>query len=223
MYGDNEFFGDEMMGAAKAAPAGPRQNTVMQKQAAVAKLRAEAKDKAIANKALVGEKSAYELWVDPVSGKVYRAWQWVLTQDDFSRAQNIANAETVVATYTVPTGQELLFRSVNPGAKGAFMDRQAPYLYGQILTSALAQVGGVIRIKVFDATANDLKGQPFTGSSLALNAADPIDWNKRLHFNCMQPVRAHAGDSIQITFKSATQMSTTASYYVLYLTQLSEQ
>ena len=224
MYGDDEFFG---MGAAapvrKPAAAGPRQTTVQAKNAQVQKLRDEARDKAIANKALMSEKSGQEMWVDPISGKVYRAWQWVLTQDDFTRAQNTANVETVVAYYTVPTGQELLFRSVNPGAQGAFMDRQAPYMYGKIYTSALAEVGGVLRIKVLDATQNDLKGQPFTGSSLALNSADPIDWNKRLHFNCMQPVRAHSGDVVQISFKSATQMSTTASYYVLYLTQLSEQ
>ena len=181
-------------------------SAVAQKKAITNSLKAQAQDQAVAKKALVVEASESELFTDDITGDVYKAFPVVLTESDFTATSSTASAETTVLSYQVPNGVEYLFR-----APTSNLDRNSPYLYGTFaITNSATHLNGNIRMKVLDASQNDLKGQPFTGAASQINAGDAIDWNKRLFFNCRKPIRAKAGDYILITLKSTTQWATTS-------------
>jgi len=197
---------------------GSATSAVAQKKAITNNLKAQAQDAAVAKKALVVEASESELFTDDISGQVYKAFPVVLTEGDFSHAVNTANAETTVLSYQVPNGIEYLFR-----APTSNLDRNSPYLYGSFyITASTVMVSGAVRMKVLDASQNDLKGQPFTGAASQICAGDAIDWNKRLFFNCRKPIRAKAGDYIIFTLKSASVWATTITLTVQAL-QLVQQ
>lgn len=183
-------------------------------------LRAQARDTALRQKALVADQAEQDLFVDDISGEVFKAYPVVLTEADFTLAANTVSAETTVATKSVPNGIEYLFR-----APKSNLDRNSPYLYGSLQGTAttVELTAGAVRMKVMDASQNDLKGQPFTGAVTQVNEADPMDWNKRLFFNCRKPIRAKAGDYILITLNSATVWNKTSSTFVIQALELVKQ
>jgi len=149
-------------------------SAVAQKKAITNSLKAQAQDQAVAKKALVVEASESELFTDDITGDVYKAFPVVLTESDFTATSSTASAETTVLSYQVPNGVEYLFR-----APTSNLDRNSPYLYGTFaITNSTVHLNGNIRMKVLDASQNDLKGQPFTGAASQINAGDAIDWNK---------------------------------------------
>lgn len=183
-------------------------------------LRSEARDTALRQKALVADQAEQELFVDDITGEVFKAYPVVLTESDFTLTASTASAETTVASLSVPNGIEYLFR-----APKSNLDRNSPYLYGslQITNSTVELTAGAVRMKVLDASQNDLKGQPFTGAASQINNADAIDWNKRLFFNCRKPIRAKAGDYVLITYNGATQWNSTSSTLVIQALELVKQ
>lgn len=183
-------------------------------------LRAEARDTALRQKALVADQAEQELFVDDITGEVFKAYPVVLTESDFTLTASTASAETTIASMSVPNGIEYLFR-----APKSNLDRNSPYLYGslQITASTVELTAGAVRMKVLDASQNDLKGQPFTGAASQINNADAIDWNKRLFFNCRKPIRAKAGDYVLITYNGATQWNSTSSTLVIQALELVKQ
>jgi len=183
-------------------------------------LRAEARDTALRQKALVADQAEQELFVDDITGEVFKAYPVVLTESDFTLTASTASAETTIASMSVPNGIEYLFR-----APKSNLDRNSPYLYGslQITASTVELTAGAVRMKVLDASQNDLKGQPFTGAASQINNADAIDWNKRLFFNCRKPIRAKAGDYVLITYNGATQWNSTSSTMVIQALELVKQ
>lgn len=200
---------------------GQNQATVSQVAQLRNHLRAQAKDQAVAQKELVAEAAEAELFVDDVTGDVYKAYPVILTETDFTKTQNTSAAETTICSYSVPNGVEYLFRAPKNG-----MDRNSPYLYGAIVdktTSTWELESGTIRIKILDASLNDLKGQPFVGSVVQLNNADAIDWQKRLFFNTRKPLRAKAGDYIQITLKATRLWDLTISTFFIQALELVKQ
>jgi len=177
-------------------------SAVAQKTAIVNALKSQAKDQAVRQKTLVADAAQSELYSDDITGQVYKAYPVVLTEADFTKTANTVSTETTIGSYQVPNGIEYLFR-----APKSNLDRNSPYLYGSIrdlTTSSATLTAGAFRIKVMDASQNDLKGQPFTGAISQINTADAIDWNKRLFFNCRKPIRAKAGDYILLTLNSAS-------------------
>lgn len=193
---------------------------IAQKQAISNQLKAQAKDQALRQKSLVADQAEAELFVDDITGEVFKAYPVVLTEADFTLSANTASTETDIGTKQVPNGIEYLFR-----APTSNLDRNSPYLYGslQITNSTVELTAGAIRMKVKDASQNDLKGQPFTGAVSQVNEADAIDWNKRLFFNCRKPIRAKAGDYIVLTLNSATVWNKTSSTIVIQALELVKQ
>ena len=161
-------------------PIGSNAGAIAQSQSIKNAMRAQARDEALRQKALVADQSQAELFVDDITGEVFKAYPVVLTEADFTLTANTASTETTVASKTVPNGVEYLFR-----APKSNLDRNSPYLYGslQITNTTVELTSGAVRMKVMDAAQNDLKGQPFTGAVSQVNDADSIDWNKRLFFN----------------------------------------
>lgn len=196
------------------------QAAIAQRRAIANQLRAKAKDAALTQKQLVAEQAEAELFVDDINGEVFKAYPVVLTEANFTLAANTASSETTVGSMTVPNGVEYLFR-----APKSNLDRNSPYLYGsfQQTASTIVLTAGQVRVKVMDASQNDLKGQPFTGAVTQINNADAIDWNKRLFFNCRKPIRAKAGDYILITLNSATVWNKTSSTIVIQALELVKQ
>jgi len=219
------------LGAA-GKPAAPRKLTpteqrIAAKQAQQTQLQAQLRDSALAKREAMLEKERANLFYDKISGEQFKPFPFTLTELDLDGAAftaNVANRETTIGSYTVPNGTELLFRSVKQAMSGE-LDRSAPYMHGKLQTAAPLAVPGLLRIKVFDSTENDLKGQAYVGSSIDFNNADPIDWNKRLFYTCERPVRAKGGDRLVITLKAATVISPLVanSYIVLRALQLSKQ
>jgi len=198
---------------------GQRESIVAQKKALIRQLEAERRDHAVAQKALVAEREAEGLVVDPLTNEVFREITIVLTApDQFTVALNAAGTLSIIATFVVPTGIALYFRAVKSD-----VDRNAPYLYGLLADAAGVSINGTVRVRVFDATLNQLKGQPFTGSAREVNVADPVDWFKRLFFNSRVPVRANAGDLVVIDLVSASVISWKFSNVVMHLIQLTKQ
>lgn len=228
LLGDDEDYTEGIGRRRRRKPrgrVGRRQALINARKRQLARLRNESRDQAAARKELIASQKADNLWTDPVSGEVFKVFPITLTNTNFTVTANTANSETTVGTYTVPNGIELLFRSVQTGVAGAYLDRAAPYLHGNLRTAANADVSGTVRIKVLDASQNDLKGQPFTGSAGELNASHAIDWNQRLFFNTIKPVRAKSGDIVQVTLNATAVISTSATYtdWTLHLLQLSKQ
>ena len=183
-----------------------------------ANLRAKAQDEALAQKALVADQAEGELYADDITGSVYKAYPVVLTEADFTKSANTASAETTIMSKQVPNGVEYLFR-----APKSNLDRNSPYLYGSIndkTTTTVELTSGSFRIKVMDASQNNLKGQPFTGAVSQINNASPIDWNSRLFFNCRMPIRAKAGDYVLITLNSSSLWDQTGSSIVIQCLEL---
>jgi len=200
---------------------GQRQSIVSQKKALIKKLEAERRDHAIAQKALVGEREAEGLVVDPLTNEVFREISIVLdVGTQFTTSANAAGTLSIVASFVVPNGIALYFRAVKSD-----VDRNAPYLYGHLMdmTSTTVSVNGTVRVRVFDATLNQLKGQPFTGSAQEVDAADPVNWFERLFFNSRVPVRANSGDQVVVDLVSASVISWTVSSLVMHLIQLTKQ
>jgi hypothetical protein len=193
---------------------------IAQKQAISNQLKAQAQDQALRQKALVADQASSDLFVDDITGDVYKAYPVVLTEGNFTLAANGASTETDIASMQVPNGVEYLFR-----APTSNLDRNAPYLYGQVLqtNSTMTMSGGALRLKVKDASQNDLKGQPFTGAVSQVNNADAIDWNKRLFFNARSPIRAKAGDYILISINSSVVWNKTSSTFTISALQLVKQ
>jgi hypothetical protein len=181
-------------------------------------LRAKAQDDALAKKALVADQAEGELYSDDITGAVYKAYPVVLTEADFTKSANTASAETTIMSKQVPNGVEYLFR-----APKSNLDRNSPYLYGTVLdktTTTVKLSAGSFRIKVMDASQNNLKGQPFTGAVSQVDNADAIDWNKRLFFNCRSPIRAKAGDYVLITLNSSALWDVTDSAITIQCLEL---
>lgn len=187
------------------------QAAIAQRRAIANQLRAKAKDSALTQKQLVAEQAEAELFVDDITGEVFKAYPVVLTEANFTIVGNTASTETTVGSMTVPNGIEYLFR-----APKSNLDRNSPYLYGSFtLTASTTKLtAGAVRIKVMDASQNDLKGQPFTGAVSQINNADAIDWNKRLFFNCRKPIRAKAGDYVLLTLNSSSAWATTSTIVI---------
>lgn len=196
------------------------QAAIAQKQAISNQLKAQAKDQALRQKSLVADQAEAELFVDDITGEVFKAYPVVLTESDFTLSANTASTETDIAKLQVPNGVEYLFR-----APTSNLDRNSPYLYGslQITNSTVELTAGAVRMKVKDASQNDLKGQPFTGAVSQINDADSVDWNKRLFFNCRKPIRAKAGDYIVITLNAALVWNKTSSTMVIQALELVKQ
>jgi len=183
---------------------GPRQNVVQQQQALVAQLEAEKRDKAYAQKALVSARESEGLIVDPLTGETFREISIVLDVTTWTTNGNATATPTIVAQTVVPTGVVYYFRAVKSD-----VDRNAPYLYGNILTVAGVAVNGTVRMRVFDASLNQLKGQPWTGSTaeLAGAAVAPTNWFTRLFFNSRVPVRAQPGDVLVVELTAVAIMA----------------
>lgn len=198
---------------------GQRQSVVAQKKALVARLEAERRDQAIAQKALVGERESEGLVVDPLTQEVFREISIVLdATTQFTLAVNAPNTLSIIADFVVPTGIALYFRAVKSD-----VDRNAPYLYGTLADAAAATFPGTVRVRVFDATLNQLKGQPYTGSTAEIDQAGAVNWFTRLFFNSRVPVRANAGDRIIVDIVSASTISWTKSNLTMHLIQLTKQ
>ena len=186
---------------------GPRQNVVQQQQALVAQLEAEKRDKAYAQKALVSARESEGLIVDPLTGETFREISIVLDVTTWTTNGNATATPTIVAQTVVPTGVVYYFRAVKSD-----VDRNAPYLYANLFDNG-AKVAlpmtGTIRFRVFDASLNQLKGQPWTGSvaELAGAAAAPTNWFTRLFFNSRVPVRAQPGDVLVVELTSALTLA----------------
>lgn len=239
MMGDDEDYMEDdyedfMMGRGRRRPRpkrrgrrrrGSRQQIISRRKRHLKTLRADARDRAAQNRELIASRQAGNMWTDEVTGETFKVFPIVLTESDFTVSANTASTETTIGSYTVPNGIELLFRAVKTGVAGAYLDRSAPYLHGSLKTSSNVAVTGTVRIKVMDASENDLKGQPFTGSSTELNDASSIDWNQRLFFNCIKPVRSKSGDRVLITLNSSSVIDTSSTYtnWTLHLLQLSKQ
>ena len=195
-------------------------SAIAQKQAISAQLKAQAQDQALRQKSLVADQAEAELFVDDITGEVFKAYPVVLTEGNFTLTANTASTETDIASLQVPNGVEYLFR-----APTSNLDRNSPYLYGYIAqtNSTITMSGGAVRMKVKDASQNDLKGQPFTGAVSQVNSADAIDWNKRLFFNCRKPIRAKAGDYITISLNSSVVWNKTSSTFTIQALQLVKQ
>lgn len=207
--------------ARQRAPAPGKRTALVQRQKnLVRRLEAEKRDQAIAQKAMVSERMAEDLVVDPLTGETFKEIRITLTESDFTLGANAANQTTIIASYTVPNGIALYFRGVK-----SEVDRNAPYLYGQLAIAGPTPINGTLRIRVYDASLNDLKGQPFTGSSSQLNAASPTNWYERLFFNSVKPVRANPGDRVVMDFTSASVVNWApgVSYFTLHLIQLTKQ
>lgn len=202
----------------KMAENGVRATNVQRQKALLAQLEAEKRDKAVAQKALIAQRQAADVMVDPLTNEAFKEIRITLTQADFTLGLNAAGQTTVIATYTVPNGINLYFRGVK-----SEVDRNAPYLYGTIQDVAAAPLQGTLRVRIYDATLNDLKGQPFTGSIAQVNAAAPVNWFERLFFNGVKPVRAHAGDKVVIDINSATVWDPATSFFSLHVIQLTKQ
>lgn len=203
-----------------ASSATKNRTAVAQKKAITNSMKSQAADQAVARKALVADQAESELFTDDITGEVYKAYPVVLTEGNFTKSANTASAETTVMSLQVPNGIEYLFR-----APKSNLDRNSPYLYGSIMdkTTDTVKINGQVRMKVQDASLNDLKGQPFTGALSQINNADAIDWNKRLFFNCRKPIRAKAGDYITLTINSASLWSITTSSITIQALQLVKQ
>jgi hypothetical protein len=195
---------------------------VAQKKALIKKLEAERRDHAIAQKALVGEREAEGLVVDPLTNDVFREISIVLDvgASGFAASVNAPGTLSIIAAFVVPNGIALYFRAVKSD-----VDRNAPYLYGQLSdgTATTLSINGTVRVRVFDATLNQLKGQPFTGSAQEIFAASPVNWFERLFFNSRVPVRANSGDQVVVDIVSASIVSWTFSSLVMHLIQLTKQ
>jgi hypothetical protein len=191
---------------------------VGQQQALIARLEAEKRDQAYAQKAMVSARQSEDLVVDPLTGETFKEIRITLTEGDFTTGVNAAKQTTIIATYTVPNGLSLYFRGVK-----SEVDRNAPYLYGEFNSAPATPLNGTVRIRVYDASLNDLKGQPFTGTAAQLNAADPTNWFERLFFNSVKPVRANPGDRVTIDLTSAAVISWADSMLALHLIQLTKQ
>ena len=204
---------------------GKRQQVIRQRRKALNSLQQEARDRAAAQKELIAGQKIANFWTDPITGETFKVFPIVLTESEFTVTANTASAETTIGTYTVPNGIELLFRAVKSGVAGAYLDRAAPYLHGTLKTSSNVDVSGTLRLKVLDASQNDLVGQPYTGSSGEFNDASSIDWNLRLFFNSVRAIRANSGNIVQLTLNSASVIDTSTTYtnWVLHLLQLSKQ
>ena len=203
------------------ARAGPRQsrvNTIADQNAA---LRAEAIDKAQGQKAMVAANASKNLWVDPITRKVYKVRPKVLTQADFTRSPNAVNAEGQIGilTNSVPNGIEYMFAPVR---RGSDADRTAPYLYGSILLTTTGSLSGTLVIKILSPSRVE-KERVLTTNSYTLNVASPIDWNNRLFFNCEETKRAKAGDFIQLTLVCAEIASSTNMAWTMTIFELEEQ
>lgn len=199
---------------------GQRQNLVRQQQNLVARLEAEKRDKAYAQKALVAARDAEGLIVDPLTGETFREISVVLDVTTWVVAVNTVNTPTVVASVVVPTGVVYYFRAVKSD-----VDRNAPYLYGTLQDVAPAALVGTMRFRVFDASLNQLKGQPWTGSlaELTAAAAAPTNWFTRLFFNSRVPVRAQPGDQLVVEITATAAIVWANSAMIVHTIQLTRQ
>jgi len=200
-------------------PVGQRQSIVTQKKALVARLEAERRDQAIAQKELVGSRDSEGLVVDPLTQEVFREVSIVLdATTQFTLAINAPATLSIIADFVVPNGIALYFRAVKSD-----VDRNAPYLYGTIADLAGATFPGTVRVRVFDATLNQLKGQPYTGATAEIDQAGAVNWFTRLFFNSRVPVRANAGDRVIVDLVAASTVSWTKSNLTMHLIQLTKQ
>jgi hypothetical protein len=199
---------------------GQREAIVNQQQALVNQLEAEKRDKAYAQKALVANRESEGLIVDPLTGETFRETTVILNVGTWTPAINTPGTPTVIATTIVPNGVVYYFRAVKSD-----VDRNAPYLYGVLADVAKATIVGTVRFRVFDASMNQLKGQPWTGScaELAAAAAAPTNWFTRLFFNSRVPVRAQPGDQMVIELNGATAIVWANSYLFVNAIQLTKQ
>ena len=199
---------------------GQRQNLVRQQQSLVQQLEAEKRDKAYAQKALVAARESEGLIVDPLTGETFREITVVLDVTTWTTAVNTPATPTIVASTIVPTGVVYYFRAVKSD-----VDRNAPYLYGNLQDVAPATIVGTIRVRVFDASLNQLKGQPWTGScaELAAAAGAPTNWFTRVFFNSRVPVRAQPGDQLVIELTGATAIVWANSTLFIHAIQLTRQ
>jgi len=199
---------------------GKRQNVVRKQQALVKTLEAEKRDKAYAQKALVAARESEGLIVDPLTGETFREISVVLDVTTWTTAVNTVGTPTVVASTIVPTGVVYYFRAVKSD-----VDRNAPYLYGTLQDAVPAALIGTVRIRVFDASLNQLKGQPWTGScaELAGAAAAPTNWLTRLFFNSRVPVRAQPGDQLVVELTATAAIVWLNSTMIIHAIQLTRQ
>lgn len=199
---------------------GQREEIVMQQEALVKQLEAEKRDKAYAQKALVSARESEGLIVDPLTGETFREISVVLDVTTWTTAVNTVNTPTIVAQSVVPTGVVYYFRAVK-----SEVDRNAPYLYGILQNVTPALLVGTVRIRVFDASLNQLKGQPWVGSVAELNgaAAAPTNWFTRLFFNSRVPVRAQPGDVLVVELTATTAIVWANSSLIMHLIQLTRQ
>jgi hypothetical protein len=192
----------------------------MQQQALIQQLEAEKRDQAYAQKALVAQRNSEGIIVDPLTQGAYKETTVVLDVMTWTTTVNTATTWTQIARTTVPNGILYYFRQVSTD-----VDRNSPYLYGDINSAPATLLAGTVKIQVWDASQTELKGQPFFGTTadLAAAATAATNWFTRLFFNSRVPVRAQDGDVLTVSLLSAGVISLADSSLYLYLIQLTRQ
>jgi len=180
---------------------GQNEQIVNQQHLLMKQMEAANTDLAYRQKALVGARESEGLIVDKVTGQVFRELSIVLNvATQFTLVVNAVNAWTTVATFTVPNGVTYYFRAVK-----SEVDRNAPYLFGVLNAAGPVLLTGSVKVRVWDASQNQLKGQPWVGTVRELNDANTAstNWLTRLFFNSRTPVRAENGDVITVELLDA--------------------
>lgn len=199
---------------------GQNEAIVKQQQALIQRMEDVKRDEAYRQKALVGARESEGLVVDPISGDVFRELSLTLDVTTWTTSVNTTGAWTTVATFTVPNGVTYYFRAVK-----SEVDRNAPYLYGVLNSAPATLLSGTVKVRVWDATQNQLKGQPWNGSVAELNGAAtaPTNWLTRLFFTSRVPVRAQNGDVITVELNDAAVISWGDSSMLMHIILLTRQ
>jgi len=198
---------------------------VAQKNALLRRLMAEQDDKMLAKKELIKEQSAQTVFMDRVSEKGYRMIPATLysgANGDFTLSDTTGNGtDEQIFTYTVPNGIEYLFSQ----PVGRMGDWYSPRLYGNIYdgstTPALIN-SGVMRIRIYDAGGDYVKGTALVTGLTEFNAASSVDLNQRLYFNAPNTLRAREGDEVRGTINAATAMEADNSSVTMVLVKLTK-
>lgn len=220
-----EFYEQKLMGL--RGQLGQARDVVARKEALIASLQDKSDDEAEATRLLVSEELAEDVFVDRISKRVYRVTPDTLSSGvnnpagDFGTVtQNAVNQEGTIGEMRIRAGTEYLFGK----PRDYHGDVEAPYSYGSLLDVTGSAINtGTLRVRLFDAGGNHLKGTPLTCGAPTLNYAHPSDIRLRRYFNPVGEKRGMEGDIIRVTFESGTSISTTRSswnFELICLTKL---
>lgn len=197
--------------------------TIAQKNSLLRRLISEQDDKMLAKKELIKEQSAETVFMDRVSEKGYRMIPATLTSGvDFDLSDTTGSStEEQIFSYTVPNGIEYLFSQ----PVGRMGDWYSPRIYGDIYdgaTTAALINSGVMRIRIYDAGGDYVKGTALVVGLREFNEAEASDLNKRCYFNAPNTLRAREGDEIRGTVTAATAMEADNSTVTMVLVKLTK-